>query len=555
MDKEKIYGDAYRYAVKNAFFHNGKAELKAVVGKVLALHKDADAKKVMPLLQEVVEKVNSLSEKALREEYTKFEEGYELKPQEKTEDLPQLDWALDKRVVTRYAPNPNGPFHLGNARAAIISHEYARKYKGKFLLRFDDTDPKIKKPIANAEKIFLEDLKWLGITPDEVYFASDRLEKYYEYMRKIVEMGKGYVCVCKSEEWREKIKKHEGCECRDLDVKEQKKRLGKMFKHEYKEGEAVLRIKTDLSDKDPSLRDWWAAKIVDMPEHARVGDKYNVWPSYNFASAIDDHELGITLILRGQEHTQNMDKQKFLYNYFGWEYPHAFHFGRLKLEGFVLSTSKIAEGIEKGEFEGWDDPQLGTIQALRRRGFSAETIKDIIMELGVNPVDATIQMKKLVDLNKKHIDSRSERITYLEDPYYLDVQYMQELEVEKDKHKYVLKSGVQRFIVSKKEIEKIGIGKIFRLRNACNVRLMRKDEMQGFADFVGTGMIKTTVVSWILEPADVEIKMPDKSLRKGILDEKIWKMKFNKHVFLEKFGYAMIDALEQGEVKLWFTHK
>src|SRR3989344_7776365 len=173
--------DAYRYAVKNAFEHGGRADMGALIGKLKALHKDLDVKKLMPTALEAVKKVNSLKADELEREFKSFEGGYELKAKPEREGLPPLEWAEkgEEPVVTRYAPNPNGPPHLGNARAAFLSYAYADKYNGKFILRFEDTDPKVKKPMDEPEKAFREDLEWFGVKISEVYFASDRLQLYY----------------------------------------------------------------------------------------------------------------------------------------------------------------------------------------------------------------------------------------------------------------------------------------------------------------------------------------------------------------------------------------
>ncbi|MBN2127067.1 MAG: glutamate--tRNA ligase, partial [Candidatus Diapherotrites archaeon] len=446
MNVSEVKENAFRYGVKNAFLHEGKADIGAIIGKLKALDKELNIKNVMPEVIETVKEINALPFSEIEKKFHEFEGSYELKVQEKKEGLPELDWAEKEPVVTRYAPNPNGPFHLGNARAAIVSYEYARKYNGKFILRFDDTDPKVKKSMSNAEEIFNRDLNWLGIKVDETFFASDRIEIYYEHMKKIIDLDKAYVCTCDSEEWRKLITEKTACPCRELDKKEQRKRFDKMLSHEFKEGQAVLRIKTDLNHVDPSIRDWWAAKIVDWPNHPRVKQKYILWPSYNFASAIDDHLLGVTLIIRGQEHEQNMTKQKYLYEFFGWVYPHAVHFGRIKLGEMVLSTSKISKGIEEGLYTGWDDVRLGTICALRKRGFEPEALKHAILDLGINTNDATIEMNKLADLNKKIIEPKAKRATFIANPVQLEVNYCKEKEIEKYGQKYLLKAN-EKFMV------------------------------------------------------------------------------------------------------------
>ena len=549
---KEIREDVYRYAIKNAFLHSGQADVGAVVGKIAALHKDTNLKRAMQDIIEVVKQVNAKPFSEIEEEYKQFEPTYELKPQQEKEGTDKLEWSeKGTEVVTRFAPNPNGPFHLGNARAAILSYEYAAKFGGRFLLRFDDTDPKVKKPMENAEEVFKEDLGWLGCRIDATYFASDRLDIYYKYMRLAILKGKAYVCTCDSEEWRKLIWDKKACACRERSDDEQLVEFDRMMKHEFKEGEAVLRIKTNLEDPDPSVRDWWAAKIVDEVEHPnkKTIDKH-VWPSYNFASAIDDHELGVTLICRGQEHSQNETKQRFLYDYLGWVYPKTIHFGRIKLGELTLSTSAIKKGIEEGTFFGWDDPRLGTIRAFRRRGFRPEALKKIIIEVGTNTHDATIEFNKLADFNRDIVRDAATPTEFIEDPVKLSVNLTPEMEV----NGIVLSKGVQEFLVPKKEMEKRKQNDIVRLKEAYNVRIVEKNEYDVQAEFVGTAKIDKAVVAWVVEGEDVEITMDDASKRYGMIEAGL-DLNENKILYLERLGYCRVDSIEELPVKLWFAHR
>ena len=550
--------DAFRYAVKNAFLHGGKADIGAVVGKLKALHAGAGMKEIVASAQAAVKKTNSLSLQEIERDFKKFDaEGYELKPPEKVEGLKPLAWAEGEnaeKVVTRFAPNPNGPFHLGNARAAILSHDYAAKYGGEFFLRFDDTDPKVKKPVANAEQLFRTDLEWLGCFPGKVFFASDRLETYYSFMRKIIGMGKAYVCLCDVEKWRGLTESKKACPCRGKPETEQLALFEKMLSNDLKEGQAVLRIKTDLENPDPSTRDWWAAKIVDRPEHpnSNVKGKF-VWPSYNFASAVDDHELGVTLIIRGQEHRQNQTKQEFLYKYFGWKYPHSIHFGRVKLEGMVLSTSKIKAGIEAGEYSGWDDPRLGTIQALRRRGFLPETLRKAIVFIGSNPNDTTISSDALASWNRESLQS-APGFVFIRDPVKLEVKFCPATEAELDNETVSLDDGSQSFFVSRKELEKVGAEAVFRLKKAFNAKLESLEEFSAGAKFAGTHKLEP-VVSWLLLGADIEVLMPDNSKVVGLVNEKILSKKIGSVVLLERFGFVRLDSEKNARLQAVFCHK
>ncbi|MBN1941289.1 MAG: glutamate--tRNA ligase [Candidatus Diapherotrites archaeon] len=547
--------DAYRYAIKNAFAHSGKAEIGAVVGKIMALHKDTDLKKAMPDIIEAVKKVNLMSMEEIEKEFRKYEEGYELQPKPEREGLPEIDLKkIGEKVVTRFAPNPSGAIHLGHARQAIMSHDLAKEHGGKFIVRFDDTDPKIKVPLKRGEEIILKDLEWLGIIPDEVARASDRFDLYYRFMEKAIDIGKAYVCDCNNEKWKKMKEQGEACKCRDLDAKENLKRFGKMLKHEYKEGEVVLRIKTDIKHADPSLRDWWAARIVDKPLHPTAKDKY-VWPSYNFASAIDDHEMGVTLIIRGQEHSQNAEKQKFLYKYFGWKYPECVHTGRVQSDIGVLSKSKINEMAEEKDFLGFSDPRLATIDALRRRGFQPEAIRKIIIEIGLKTSDTRIEFKKLAEYNKKFVEN-SERIGFLRNPVRLDVENSRMLEVDIDGRKYKIEQGAMQFAVDRKEIENAVAGETYRIRNTYDVKILKQDPLQVFAEFIGKTSRKMPVLHWLLQDSsiDAQIFTPDGKML-GMCDDRILNKKAGDIVYLEKFGYCRIDAIEDTKVVLFWAHE
>lgn len=568
-----IKEDAYRYAVKNAFLHGGKAEAGAVVGKIIALHKSEqgfDIKKAMPEIQEAVKRANALKKGELEKEFSRFEEeGYELKPKPKREGLPSIEFAeRGGKIVTRYAPNPSGAMHFGHARQAILNHDIARKYNGKFILRFEDTDPKTKVPLEDGERMFIEDLAWLGIKADETFTDSGRFSIYYEHMKKTIGLEKAYVCLCDNDEWKKKKAKGIACACRDFDKKKNLELFNKMLKHELKEGQAVLRIKTDIQHPDPSVRDWWAAKIVDKPNHPKLKNE-RVFPSYNFAAAIDDHLMGITLIIRGQEHAQNSTKQKFLYDYFGWEYPEAIHTGRVKSNIGVLSKSKINALMKTKGFLGFDDPRLGTIRALRRRGFEAEAIREIMIDIGLKTSDTTVQFDRLAGANRKLIDSQSERIVFIDDPVRLSVRFAAGFTAKLPRHpdlpekgtkNYELKEGLQRFIVSKKQLEKISAGDIVRLKQAYNIKIASKNELEIEADYFNEAALKNApIIHWLLEgqTTDVEVILPkgDELERLlGLAEKELEKQKPGVHIQLERFGYARVDRVEKGKVTVWFTH-
>ena len=565
-----------KYALINAIQHGGKANPKAVIGKVLGSYPELrpKAREIVPLVNKIVEEVNSMSieeqKTKLREIYPEFFEKKEEKHREK-KGLPPLPKAEKGKVVTRFAPNPDGAFHLGNARAAILSHEYARMYDGKFILRFDDTDPKVKRPEPIFYEWIIEDLKWLGFKIDEIHYASDRLEIYYKYAKELIKMGKAYVCTCKPEEFRKLRDEGKACPHRDLPPEVQLEEWRKMLDGTYKEGEAVVRIKTDLNHPNPAVRDWPALRIIDNPDHPRTGDKYRVWPLYNFASAIDDHDLGVTHIFRGQEHAENETRQRYIYDYFGWEYPVTVHHGRLSIEGVILSKSKTRKGIQEGRYLGWDDPRLGTIRALKRRGILPEAIKELIVSVGLKRSDTTISWDNLAAINRKLIDPVANRYFFVADPIPMYIKgFEEEFTAKVPLHPDHPERGYRELkfmpekpiYVSKDDLELLKKSKYIRLKDLFNVKLLEVSEEKIVAEFDSIEYEKARehrwhMIHWIPEGKECEVIIPEGDeliVKKGLL-EKDADVKVNDIVQFERFGFVRIDAIENGVVRAIFAHK
>jgi glutamyl-tRNA synthetase len=169
------------------------------------------------------------------------------------------------------------------------------------------------------------------------------------------------------------------------------------------------------------MRDWVAFRIV-TEEHPRTGSKYRVWPMLDFESAMEDHFLGVTHIIRGKDLMKTADKQRYVYQYLGWEYPHVSHWGRVRLLGFgKFSTSIMKKGIEGGEFTGWDDPRLPTVAALKRRGFEPEAIRNVMVSMGVTETDIEFSMDTLYAENRKIVDPKANRYFFVSDPVALRI--------------------------------------------------------------------------------------------------------------------------------------
>jgi|SRR3989344_371788 len=556
MENNELNAIIRKYALVNATEHEGVAQPKSVLGRVLAEYPDLRLRvlEIKNLSERVCDEVNRLTTEKQKKELESVG-PIEMIKKEERKGLPDLDINRD-RVVMRFAPNPDGALHLGNARPAILCHEYVKKYKGLLILRFDDTDPKIKKPDKKYYTWIREDLKWLGIKWDKEVISSKRLNIYYKHAEALIKIGGAYVCTC-SDAWKKLRDAGKPCPCRDASKETQTKKWKKMLsantkpKNAYREGEAVLRIKTNMELKNPEARDWPAVRIVDSPEHP-LGKK-RVWPLYNFASAIDDHLLGVTHIMRGQEHATNEIKQRFVYQYFKWSYPFTIILGRISLSNMVLSKSEIREGIEKDIFRGWDDPKVGTIRSLRRRGYSAEAIRQIIMDIGPKPSDMTISLENLSAYNRKIIDKKANRYFFIHDPKKIEVTGLKTKNAKialhpEEKRGFRNISLGKYFFVEKSDFLSCR-GQEVRLMGLCNIKLAEKSK------FTGTELKAVPKMHWLPSKfIKANIIMQEKTI-KGIVETSIKKEKPGAIIQFERFGFCRLEKIGKKEIIAVFGHK
>jgi glutamyl-tRNA synthetase len=597
-------------ALLNALQHGGKAQASALMGRIIGERQDlkTKAKELSGLIGKVVSEVNSLS---IAEQKRKVEEKWpEALKKEKAEKeekrLPPLPNANKyKKIVTRFSPNPDCVLHLGSARAIILSHEYARLYKGKFILRFEDTDPKVKKPVLEFYDRIREDLDWLRCKPDEEYIQSGRLKIYYDYAERLLREGNAYVCTCRPEQFRKKSRSKEPCNCRSQSTEENLERWQRMLDGGYGEGEAVVRVKTDIKHPNPAVRDWPALRIIDPAKypHPKVGSEYRVWPLYNMAAGVDDHELGITHIIRGKEHLTNQVRQEYMYKHLGWKYPETIHYGRLKITGAFLSKSKIVQGVREGFYTGWDDPRLATFAALRKRGITPEAIKKMIIDVGPKTADVTLSWETLYSYNRKILDPESSRYFFVADPIILAVKnvltfdlkrplnqvFNARLHIHPEKHKRKFRryrislKGEERiatFWIDRKDAENI-VGKDFyshpskklvRLMELFNIKIenagyfyfpsMIEEKIEFIeARFVSVSYkdvrkAKTQLIHWV--PMGKEypcvVVMPNNSKVEGLAESACEKLKPDTVIQFERFGFVRVDK-NDAKLTAYYAHK
>lgn len=554
-DLEKI---VYKHALLNAAKHKGSANPGAVIGSIMSNEPElrSKAKEIGPLAGKIVAKVNALSIEEQASEMESFGvEVQEKKPKTKEDGLQELP-GTHENIVLRFAPNPSGPLHIGHSRAAVPNAEYVKRHNGKLILRIEDTDPK--RVFEPAYEMIPQDLEWLGITPSEVIYQSDRFEIYYDYARQLIENGAAYMCTCDGATFKELKDNCKPCPCRDNSVEENLELWDKF--DTLKTGEAVLRVKTDINHKNPAIRDWVAMRLVDE-EHPRLGTKYRIYPMMNFSVAVDDYLMGMTHVLRGKDHLANSEKQKYLYDHMGWDLPEFIHYGRLKMEDIALSTSKAMAGIEDGTYSGWDDPRLGTLRAIARRGIDPRTIYNLITEIGVKMADSAISWKKIYGLNRNFLEPIANRYFFCEEPVKIEVDGYSDGEVliERPLHADHTERG-NRILPFEGSAylakEDIADG-LFRLMDAVNVEINEGKVSHHSTSFEDAREVKARIIQWVPteDNVDVKIVMDDASVKTGLGEGALRDLEVGDIVQFERVGFARLDEIRDGELVFYYAHK
>jgi len=416
--RERIEREAELAALFNALKHDSDAQVGAIMGPMMGENPEfrEHGDEIPGVITPVIERVNGLSTAEKRDRLAELDPDAiaELDAEEEANerDLPELPNVEEyDEVRMRAAPNPNGPWHIGHARMPAVIGTYAERYDGSFLVRFDDTDPEVKRPDLDAYDSILEDVAYLGFEPDEVLRASDRVETYYEHARELIDLGGAYTCSCPAGEFSELKNAGEACPHRGKDADTVREEFDAMVDGEYDSGEMVLRVRTDIDHKNPALRDFVAFRMVDTPHPREPAADYRCWPMLDFQSGIDDHLTGVTHIIRGIDLQDSAKKQRFVYDYFGWEYPEVVHWGHVQVDAYdvKLSTSTLKERIDAGDFDGWDDPRVPTLKSLRRRGIRGEAVVAAMVELGTSTSDVDLPMSNIYAHNRELVDDETDR--------------------------------------------------------------------------------------------------------------------------------------------------
>ena len=342
----------------------------------------------------------------------------------------------EMKVHTRFPPEPNGYLHIGSAKAIWINSTMAKKYGGKFNLRYDDTNP-AKEDNEYVESIY-EDLMWLGAEPTGgIFYGSDYFDKCYEYAVKLIKDGKAYVCDLSADEMREYrgtlTTPGKNSPWRDRSVEENLDLFTRMKNGEFPDGSHTLRAKIDMASPNINLRDPAIYRIVHT-EHHRQGNKWCIYPLYDFAHPIQDALEGITHSLCSLEFENHRPLYEWVVDNIGFEKkPKQREFARLNVTYTVMSKRYLRQLVETGLVDGWDDPRMPTICGLRRRGYTPASIFDFVERAGVAKVYSLVDIELLEHCIREELNmSAPRRIAVLDPIKVLVTNYPEDKEEEFD---------------------------------------------------------------------------------------------------------------------------
>ena len=397
----------------------------------------------------------------------------------------------DGRVATRFPPEPNGYLHIGHAKSIVLNFGLAIDYQGTCNLRFDDTNPH-KENVDFVEAI-KNDVQWLGFGwDDRLYFASDYFEKLYGFAVELIEKGLAYVCDLNAEQTREYrgTLKEPGKESpfRERSVEENLDLFRRMRDGEFKDGEKVLRAKIDMASPNMNMRDPTLYRIRHGVIHHQTGSEWCLYPMYDFTHPISDAIEGITHSLCTLEFEDHRPLYDWVLDHISIEcHPQQIEFSRLNLQYTVMSKRKLTELVNEGYVEGWDDPRMPTIAGLRRRGYTAASIREFAERIGVTKADNSVEMGMLESAIRDDLNVNAPRRMAVLHPLKVVIENYPDDRVEDinaPNHPQDESMGTRRIAFSKeiyidqedfresanKKFKRLVVGGEVRLRNAYVIR-------------------------------------------------------------------------------------
>ena len=389
----------------------------------------------------------------------------------------------EDHVHTRFPPEPNGYLHIGSAKAIWINYSTAKKYGGKFNLRYDDTNP-VREDDEYVRSIY-EDICWLGAKPDGVFYGSDYFDKCYEIAVNLIKQGLAYVCDLSADEMREYrgtlTEPGKESPYRNRSVEENLDLFERMKNGEFPDGAKTLRAKIDMASPNMNLRDPAIYRILHK-EHHRQGNKWCIYPLYDFAHPIQDATEGITHSLCSIEFENHRPLYDWVVEHSGLKnHPHQYEFARLNVTNTVMSKRYLREMVETGLVDGWDDPRMPTLSGLRRRGFTPESIIEFVKRAGVAKAYSLVDIGLLEFCIREELNASAPRRVAVLDPIDVEITNYPEgkeefFELANNPNDETAGTRKVRFsrhlVIDRDDFALVPPPKFFRLKKGGEVRLM-----------------------------------------------------------------------------------
>lgn len=554
-----------KHALKNAHDY-GKANPGSVIGKVIAELPDAkkEMKSLVAKVQETVKKVNKMSKEdieAAMERYTYAEKG----KAERALHVPGL--AERVAAVTRFAPEPSGYLHVGHAKAALLSSEIARQSGGEIHLRFDDTNPdKARQEYVDAVK---RDLNWLNVGWRSESYASDSMELLYEYGTEMIKRGKAYICECTPEAIRLSRRERKGCACRERPLIDNLRNYERMLKGEFEEGKAIVRFFGEPRALNSVMRDPTLFRICSTP-HYRQGDKYLVWPSYDFECPILDSVKGITHALRSKEYELRDELYRDILNILELPRPEIITISRLEVKDNTTSKRVIKDLVQKRLIKSWDDPRLLTISALRRRGILPEAIREFVLSFGMGKAESVAELEQLLIENRKLLDPVAKRFHFVRNPVRVRISNIKDEDVRLRLHPTQdLGERTARIVGGVVYIDagdRPAKDEIVRLKDFCTIKVIDFKDRDIIAERIETEAIPEKKIQWVGDnrtwarihrPGDLlkggEFNPDSLVVEEGICEKDCESLKDGEVMQFVRYGFVRKEGVEDGKLKFIFS--
>ena len=570
----------------NALRYKGKANPKSILGATLKENVELrpKIKEIREFLNEIVVKVNSMTLEEQKGRILEIDPDVKIEREKKVKtlnlNLPEPD--KFEKVVLRLAPYPSGPLHIGNSRMVLLNDYFAKKHNGKLLLVFDDTIGSDQKTIdPQAYDMIPEDLEYLGVKCHGKYYKSDRLNLFYKYSKELIERGNTYVCTCDALKWRNNHKEEKrDCPCRNLSKEDNLERWEHMLDGTYPERGAVVRFKSSMDYPDPALRDPIFMRISEK-EHPRVGSKYRVWPLLEFSWGIDDHELGMTHIIRGKDLKKEGDIEKMIWNVFGWKNPVISLYGRMKMKTsrdgakLSLSKSKSAEMIRKGVYSDWTDPRTWTLQSLKRRGIQPDAIRSALLDLGMSMVDVQFSPDGIYSDNRKLIDKNANRYFMVNDPIITNILDLPKVLTNSSPllHPDMPEKGTRTIKLDRRtkslqvwvnndDLVHTGVNNVLRLKDLANFTIENYKKEKSTLRYHSEEMDvirknKSWIIQWVPKKSAMKVNILDTNgdLKTGFAESDLKETQIGDIVQFERYAFCRVESIKEDLISLVYLHR